>query len=136
MITIKISSPKADIAADPNVAKLKAHLSQRRMADIQCLKGKIAEKENSTGFTNYSAHVFDAAEYYMEGLKQVSQIDANGDFDETDLMTKIHIESTIAMAAKASFLSAFVAATEYSDKNIRQYKRQKIWKAVKRKLSF
>jgi len=135
MFIIKISSPTTDMAADPNIAKLKAYLAQNRLANIRSLKGKIAKKEKKTGFTNYSAHVFDAAEYYANGLSQVSQLDAQGAFNRTDFITKKNIEATMAMAAKVSFASAFAAAMHYNTKNIRQYNRQKMWEQIS-KLGF
>jgi len=123
--------PFNSVADDLNAATMRAFLSRRRLGLVKLSRDVVCGVEKKTGFTNYSAHVFDAALYYNEGLKRFSELESSGAMDSMDLMTKKYMQYVFHTAARASAQSAFHAANGYRSKDIRTFKRNRRVKAIK-----
>jgi hypothetical protein len=131
MLIIMSRGPFNSVADDPNAAAMRAFLSRRRLGLVKLSQDVAKRVENKTGFTNYSAHVFDAAMYYNEGIKSFSELEASGAMDSMDLMTKRYMQHVLHLAARESAQSAFRAAHGYRSKNVRAFKWNKKVKALR-----
>ncbi len=134
MFIVKLKTPLNDLSIDPNFAKLKQHLAKNRFNAIKKMQEIVAEKEEKTGFSNYSSHVIEAAVFYSQGLSQYSELDAQSAFDKATIIDKIHISRVLYYTASASVSSAFKAAEQYSRRNILNYRIRKVIKTLNKHL--
>lgn len=135
MLYIKTKTLFNDLAVDPSVAKLKLFFVERRLSEIERLKSMVAAREEKTGFTNYSAHVLDAATYYGMGLKKYCQLDADRALDGITIADKMYMQGVVYQTASVSVRSAFAAVRQYNNRNIVSHKMHNSIKAIKRYLN-
>jgi hypothetical protein len=130
MFIVTLQSSFNRLADNPDAAIMRAYLANRRLGLVKLSQGVAARVEEKTGFTNYSAHVFDAAIYYNKGIKNFSELESLGVMESMSLTHKRYMQHILHVAAKESAYSAFRAANAYRSGNVRTYKWIKRIKAI------